>query len=82
MADYDLDGVVNAGKSYARDLAERVVTTFVEAFAAGVVLTAPLDVEMWHAAALGGVAAVGALLKGLVAKAVGRTDSASLSRSV
>lgn len=68
--------------TYVRDLAERVVTTFVEGFVAGLVLTNVTSLDMWHAAAVGGVAAVGSLVKGLAAKAVGNKASASLTRSV
>lgn len=70
------------GKSattYAKDLAERVGSTFLQAFLAGVTVTTPFDLSMWKAAALGGVAAGYALIKGLVAKVRGDKNSASLT---
>ncbi len=64
---------------YARDLAERVVATFVQAFIAALSLQAVLgDVDALRSAGIAGVAAVLSLLKGLVAKGVGDSDSASL----
>ncbi|MEW1895902.1 hypothetical protein [Streptomyces albidoflavus] len=86
MADHislpDAQTVVKTGAAYARDLAERVVSTFLQAFVGGVVLTAPFDLAMWQAAAVGGVAAAGALLKGLVARWRDVTNSASLAKGV
>lgn len=78
----DAETVLKTGKTYARDLAERTATTFLEAFLAGVVVTQPLDVSMWHAAAVGGLAAVGALLKGMFARARDVKNSASLAKGV
>ena len=78
----DVYSMLNGAKSYGRDLLERVVFTFLEGFLGGVVITQPLDASMWYAAAAGGVAAVGALVKGLAARAVGSKDSASLSKRV
>lgn len=67
---------------YFRDLAERVLVTFVEGLLGGLVLTQLTDQNMWLSAAAGGVAAVLALAKGLIAKGVGEPDSASLSKVV
>lgn len=64
---------------YIKDLSERVAATFLEGFVGGVVVTQITDQEMWVAAVMAGVAAVAALLKGLGAKAVGDSDSASLN---
>lgn len=75
-------GLARTAGTYARDLAERVTTTFLQAFAGGVVITQPLNVSMWHAAAAGGVGAALALLKGLVARAVGDPNSASATPGV
>lgn len=66
---------------YARDLAERVLVTFVEGFLGTLVVTRMSDEDMWLAAVGGGVAAVCALLKGLAARRVGESDTASLNRS-
>jgi hypothetical protein len=73
---------------YVRDLAERVASTFVQAFL-GALITGGVfdvagvrDVSAWEAAGLAGVAAVLALLKGLAAKFVGQPDSASVDPQV
>jgi hypothetical protein len=74
--------VVKTAGTYARDLLERVLSTFLQAFIAGIVVTQPLDLSMWHAAAVGGGGAVLALGKGLVARWRDVTNSASLARGV
>ncbi|MET9583665.1 holin [Streptomyces sp. NPDC006539] len=74
--------VIKGAKTYARDLAERVVATFVQAFLGAFVLTQPLDLHMWQAAAVAGVAAAASLLKGLAARWRDVTNSASLARGV
>ncbi|MFC9619515.1 hypothetical protein ACFTXM_05830 [Streptomyces sp. NPDC056930] len=68
--------VIKGAKTYARDLAERVAATFLQAFVGGLVLTAPFDLAMWQAAA------AGSLLKGLVARWRDVTNSASLAKGV
>ncbi len=77
--------VLKTGKTYARDLAERVVWTFLIA-AGGVALAAgPADMfraTFWETVATAGVAAVGSLLKGLAAKLMGDPNSASTVRGV
>ncbi|MGY4917479.1 hypothetical protein ACWD9K_20045 [Streptomyces sp. 900116325] len=40
--------VIKGAATYARDLAERVIATFLQAFVGAVVLTQPLDLHMWH----------------------------------
>lgn len=85
MSDFDLptsDTVIKTASTYARDLAERVVATFLQAFVGGLVLTTPFDVSMWQAAAVAGVGAGLALVKGLVARWRDVTNSASLARGV
>ncbi|MEW1719768.1 hypothetical protein [Streptomyces sp. NPDC093109] len=77
-----VDTVLKSAKTYARDLVERVLSTFLQAFVSGLVLTAPFDLAMWQSAALGGLAAAGALLKGLLARWRDVTNSASLARGV
>jgi hypothetical protein len=67
---------------YVRDLAERVVVTFAQGFLGSLVVTEMTDKSVWLAAVGGGVAAVTALLKGLVAKRVGNNESASLTGGV
>ncbi|MBO0917546.1 holin [Streptomyces laculatispora] len=84
MTDYlpTSDTVLKTASTYARDLAERVVSTFLQAFVGGLVLTQPFDVSMWQAAAVGGVAAAVSLVKGLVARWRDVTNSASLAKGV
>lgn len=67
---------------FLKDLRERVLVTFAEGFLGSLVITELSDESMWLAAAGGGVAAVAALLKGVVAKKVGNEASASLSGDV
>lgn len=74
--------VIKGAKTYARDLAERVTATFLEGFVGGIVITQPLNGSMWYAAGAGGVGAVLALLKGLVARWRDIANSASLARGV
>lgn len=76
------NGFGRTAGTYARDLAERVVATFLQVFVGGLVLTTPFDLHMWQAAALGGVAAALSLVKGLAAKVFGDPNSASLSPKV
>ncbi|MFI2431998.1 hypothetical protein [Streptomyces sp. NPDC018693] len=74
--------VVKTAATYGRDLLERVLATFLQAFIGGIIVTQPLDASMWHAAAVGGIGAVLALAKGLVARWRDVTNSASLARGV
>ncbi len=65
--------------SFARDLAERVFWTFVQAFLAPLSVTMILggDVTALRAALYGGAAAVLSLLKGVAASKVGTPGTAS-----
>lgn len=74
--------VVKTTAIYGRDLAERVVSTGLQAFVGGLVLTQPFDIGMWQAAGVAGVAAATALVKGLVARVRDVTNSASLAKGV
>lgn len=76
------DTVIKTASTYARDLAERVLATFLQAFVGGIVITQPLNGSMWYAAAAGGVGAVLALLKGLAARFRSVSNSASLAEGV
>ncbi|MFJ5102981.1 hypothetical protein [Streptomyces sp. NPDC088554] len=76
-----VSAVLKSARTYARDLAERVLSTFLQASVGGRGLTAPFDLAMWQAAALGGPAA-GALLKGLAARWRDVANSASLVRGM
>jgi hypothetical protein len=74
--------VIKTAKTYGRDLLERVLSTFLQAFIGGIAVTQPLDGSMWYAALAGAVGAVLALLKGLVARWRSVTNSASLAKGV
>lgn len=74
--------VIKGARTYARDLAERIVATFLQAFVGGLVLTTPFDIGMWQAAGVAGVAAAGSLVKGLIARWRDVTHSASLAKGV
>ncbi|MEU9220130.1 hypothetical protein AB0D47_26735 [Streptomyces sp. NPDC048376] len=79
---FDGETVVKTASTYGRDLLERTASTFLEAFIGGIVVTTPLDGSMWYAAGAGGVGAVLALGKGLVARWHDVTNSASLAKGV
>lgn len=76
------DTVVKTAGTYARDLAERVVVTFLQAFVGALVLTSPFDLNMWQAAAMSGVAAALSLVKGVIARIRSVSNSASLAKGV
>ncbi|CAM5717912.1 hypothetical protein [Streptomyces fumanus] len=78
----DAETVVKTAKTYGRDLLERTLSTFLQAFIGGIVVTTPLDGSMWYAAGAGGVGAVLALGKGLIARWRDVTNSASLAKGV
>jgi hypothetical protein len=68
--------------TYVKDLLERVVVTFLEAFVAALVLSVAvsgLNIENVEAAGLAAIAAVIALVKGLIAKPINNADTASLT---
>lgn len=76
------DTILKTAATYGRDLLERVLVTFLQAFIGGIVITQPLNGSMWYAAAAGGVGAALALLKGLAARLRGISNSASLAKGV
>ncbi|MET9470156.1 hypothetical protein ABZY44_36265 [Streptomyces sp. NPDC006544] len=76
------DTVVKTAATYGRDLVERVLSTFLQAFVGALVISSPLDVSMWQTAAMAGVAAGVSLVKGLVARWRDVTNSASLAKGV
>ncbi|MGX1514993.1 hypothetical protein [Streptomyces collinus] len=79
---FDGETVVKTASTFGRDLLERVLSTFLQSFVGGIVVTTPLDGSMWYAAGAGGVGAVLALGKGLVARWRSITNSASLAKGV
>lgn len=72
-------------RTFAVDLAERVVATFVVTAAGIAAAAGPADMfsaSFWEGAATAGIAAAGSLLKGLVARFVGDRNSASTTPGV
>jgi hypothetical protein len=74
--------IERAAKSYGRDLLERVLSSALGGFVAGLTVTQPLNASMWYTAATAGAAAGVSVLKGVAARLVGRSDSASLAPGV
>ncbi|MDR3079460.1 MAG: hypothetical protein LBV60_00775 [Streptomyces sp.] len=77
--------LAKTAQTYGRDLAERVIWTFLAA-AGGVALAAgPADMfhaSLWQTVGTAGIAAVGSLLKGVAARVIGDKNSASTASSV
>jgi hypothetical protein len=67
--------------AYGKDLLERVLSSALGGFVAGLVVTEPLNGSMWYTAATAGAAAGVSVLKGLFARLVGDKNSASLTKS-
>lgn len=78
----DGGAILRTAETYARDLGERVITTAAAGFAAAFVPAQAADASMWYAAGGAAVGAVVSLVKGLLARALGDPNSASLSRKV
>lgn len=76
----DAQTVIKTATTYAKDLTERVLATFVVGSAGVAVAAGPGDMfnaSFWESVAAGGIIATGTLLKGLFAKLVGEKNSAS-----
>ncbi|MEU8538361.1 hypothetical protein [Streptomyces parvulus] len=87
MPDLHFDGetVVKTATSYARDLAERTLSTAVVAAGGVAIAAGPGDMfnaSFWETMAAAGIAAGGSLLKGMLARAFGTKNSASLAKGV
>jgi hypothetical protein len=68
--------------TYGRDLAERVGATFVVAAGGVLVAAGPADMfhaSFWESVGVAGIAAAGSLVKGILARAFGDKNSASLT---
>jgi hypothetical protein len=79
------DTLVKTARTYAVDLGERVIFTFLATEAALVTAAGPADmfhVSFWHAMGTGGLAAVATLLKGIAARGFGAKNSASTAPGV
>ncbi|MFB7711576.1 MULTISPECIES: hypothetical protein [unclassified Streptomyces] len=87
MVDSPLPGanaVLKTAGTYARDLAERTLATFVVAAGGVAVAAGPGDMfhaSFWETMGAAGIAAAGSLVKGLFARAFGDPNSASLSKN-
>lgn len=81
----DVSTIAKSGAAYARDLAERTLATFVVAAGGVAVAAGPADMfhaSFWETMGAAGVAAAGSLVKGILARAFGTTNSASLAKGV
>jgi hypothetical protein len=81
----DAQTVVKTGRTYVVDLIERVIWTFLGAAGAVALAAGPADmlsVSFWQGVGTAGLAAVVALLKGLFARVVGASNSASTAKGV
>ena len=71
---------VKTAATYARDLVERTIWSFLGGATAVSVAAGPADMlnaSFWQAVGAGGLAAAFALLKGVAARVVGQKNSAS-----
>lgn len=81
----DAETVIKTAKTYGRDLAERTLATAVVAAGGVAVAAGPADMfhaSFWETMAAAGIAAGGTLLKGMLARAFGTKNSASLAKGV
>lgn len=79
------DVIVKTGKTYAKDLAERVLWTGATAVGGVLVASGPADMlttSFWESVGVAGIIAAGTLLKGLAARLLGDPNSASTARGV
>lgn len=83
MSDISLPNLGDLGKTastFAKDLGERVVWSFVGASSAIAVAAGPADMfhaSFWQTVGAGGLAATVSLVKGIAARALGDKNSAS-----
>ncbi len=81
----DAQTVVKTAGTYAKDLAERTVWTFLGGSTAVIVAAGPADMfraGFWQAVGAGGLAAAFTLLKGVAARVIGEKNSASTAPGV
>jgi hypothetical protein len=79
------DTVVRTASTYAKDLVERIIWTFLGAAAAVALAAGPgdmLSASFWETVGTAGLAAVVTLVKGLAARFIGAKNSASTAPSV
>lgn len=89
MPEFTLPGeaetVVKTAAAYGRDLAERTLSTAVVAAGGVAIAAGPADMfhaSFWQTMGAAGIAAAGSLLKGMLARAFGAKNSASLVKGV
>lgn len=89
MSDYTLPGdaetAIKTATAYGKDLAERTIATFVVAASGVGIAAGPADMfhaSFWQTMGAAGIAASGSLLKGMLARAFGTKNSASLAKGV
>ncbi|GAA5033233.1 hypothetical protein [Streptomyces siamensis] len=89
MPEFTLPGeaetVIKTAKTYARDLAERTLATAVVAAGGIAVAAGPADMfhaSFWQTMGAAGITAAGTLVKGMLARAFGEKNSASLVKGV
>ncbi|MCY0930777.1 hypothetical protein OTB20_32230 [Streptomyces sp. H27-H1] len=77
--------IVRTGKTYAKDLTERVLWTGATAVGGVLIAAGPADmlhVSFWKSVGVAGIIAAGTLLKGLAARMFGDPNSASTVKGV
>ncbi|AVH60026.1 MULTISPECIES: hypothetical protein [Streptomyces] len=77
--------VIKTAQTYAKDLAERVIWTFLGASGAVALAGGPADmlhVSFWQGVGTAGLAATVSLVKGIAARAFGEKNSASTASGV
>ncbi|MER6435411.1 hypothetical protein ABT275_03480 [Streptomyces sp. NPDC001185] len=81
----DAETVVKTAATFGRDLAERTLATAVVAAGGVAIAAGPADMfhaSFWQTMGAAGIAAAGTLLKGMIARAFGTKNSASLAKGV
>jgi hypothetical protein len=81
----DITSIGRTASTYGRDLAERIIWTFLTAAGAVALAAGPGDMfsaSFWETVGAAGIAAVGSLVKGLAAKLIGDKNSASTAPGV
>jgi len=81
----DTQTVVKTARTYAVDLIERIIWTFLGAAGAVALAAGPVDmltVSFWEGVGTAGLAAVVTLVKGIAARLIGPKNSASTAPSV
>lgn len=77
--------VIKTAQTYAKDLAERVIWTFLLAAGSVALAAGPVDMlslSFWKTVGIAGLTAVGSLVKGVLAKFIGDRNSASTASGV